>query len=72
MAFATVMRLSSQRKDTVEAQNKIKNEFPTHSIQPGLSAREREREAQRETSVLHAHVVQEVTDTLHNVIKQLE
>lgn len=49
-----------------------KDEFCTHSIQAGLSAGEREGEAQRKTSILHAHVVQEVTDTLHNVIKQLE
>ena len=44
----------------------------THSVKAGLSAGEREGEAQRKTSVLHPHVVQEITDALHNVIKQLE
>lgn len=43
----------------------------TNSIQAGLSAGEWEGEAQRKTSILHPHVVQEVTDTLHYVIKQL-
>lgn len=56
----------------LRAQERVKEEFNTHSIQAGLSAREGESEAQREASVLHAHVVQEVADTLHNVIKQLE
>lgn len=49
-----------------------KEALRTHSIQAGLSAREGEGEAQRKTSVLHPHVVQEVTDALHNVIEQLE
>lgn len=49
-----------------------KEGWSTHSVQALLPAGERESEAQRKSSVLHAHVVQEVTDTLHNVIKQLE
>lgn len=44
----------------------------THSVQAGLSAGEREGEAQRKRSVLHAHVVQEVADALNNVVKQLQ
>lgn len=44
----------------------------THSVQAGLSAGEREGEAKRKTSILHPHVVQEVTDALHYMVKQLE
>lgn len=44
----------------------------THSVQAGLLAGEREGEAERKRSVLHAHVVQEVADALNNVIKQLQ
>lgn len=29
-------------------------------------------EAQRQTGALHAHVVQEVRDAVHNVVKELE
>lgn len=44
---------------------------PTHSIKARLSAWEGEGEAQRKTCVLHPHVVQEVTDAMYYVIKQL-
>lgn len=44
----------------------------TYSVNSSLLAGEREGKARGKVSVLHPHVVQEVTDTLHNVIKQLE
>ena len=50
----------------------VQDGLHTHSVQTGLSAGEGEGEAQRKASVLHPHVVQEVTDALHDVIKQLE
>lgn len=49
-----------------------RKEWCSYSIQAGLFTGEGESEAQRKTSVLHAHVVEEVTDTMHDVIKQLE
>lgn len=50
----------------------VQDELCTHSVQTGLSAGEREGEAQRKAGVLHPHVVQEVADALHDVIKQLQ
>ena len=50
----------------------VKKQACTHSVQTGLLAGEGEGEAKGKTSVLHPHVVQEVTDTLHYVVKQLE
>lgn len=49
-----------------------KEGWRSYSVQAGLFTGEGEGEAQRETSVLHAHVVEEVADALHDVIKQLE
>lgn len=47
-------------------------EWHSYSVQAGLLTGEGEGESQRKTRVLHAHVVEEVADTLHYVIKQLE
>ena len=43
----------------------------THLVQFVLLAGEGEGEAQREGSPLHAHVLQEVSDAMDNVVKQL-
>lgn len=64
-------QLISRCFSTVQQRGR-KEEWRSYSVQAGLFTGEGEGEAQRKTSVLHAHVVEEVTDTLHDVIKQLE
>lgn len=44
----------------------------TYSVNSSLLAGEREGKARGKVSVLHPHVVQEVTDTLSYMIKQLK
>lgn len=44
----------------------------TYCVQAGLMAGEGEGETQRQSSTFHSHVVQEVGDAVHNVVKELE
>ena len=44
----------------------------THRIQAGLMAGEREGEAQWQPSTFHSHVVQEIRDAVHDMVKKLE
>lgn len=64
-------QLFSRCFSTVEQRGR-KEEWRSYSVQAGLLTGEGESESQRKTSVLHAHVVEEVTDTLYDVIKQLQ
>lgn len=43
----------------------------TYCVQAGLVAGEGEGEAQRQAGALHAHVVQEVGDAVHDVVEEL-
>lgn len=43
----------------------------TYCVQAGLMAGEREGETQWQSSTFHSHVVQEIRDAVHNVVKKL-
>lgn len=45
---------------------------PSYLVDACLSAGEGEREAQRQLGALEAHIVQEVSDTLYDVVKELQ
>lgn len=58
--------------DSVQQSEAEGRQWHSYSVQAGLLTGEGEGESQRKTGVLHAHVVKEVADTLHYMIKQLE